>query len=150
MHLTHTATKALEAIMTMMISLGFSAREERVVTKLLRQVLHVLIVVEVGLLLLVLVNFRIVAARSVIMRLLWREIGVSIEELSTWAQSRKVVALDVFHLQVGAGSVRWEKSTHVLLLLSVLLVEDEHLEHVLSVDQLVFELLSPQEFRLQE
>ena len=35
MHLTHTAAKALEAIMTW-INLRFSAREERVVTELLR------------------------------------------------------------------------------------------------------------------
>ena len=91
-----------------------------------------------------------VAACSVILRLLRREISVSVEELSAWAQSCEVVALDVLHFQVGAGSVWREKTTHILLLLTVLLVEDEHLEHVLSVNQLVLELLGPQEFRLQE
>ena len=91
-----------------------------------------------------------VAACSVILRLLRREISVSVEELSARAQSCEVVALDILHLQVGAGSVRREKATRILLLLTVLLVEDEHLKHVLSVDQLVLKLLGPQEFRLQE
>ena len=48
-------------------------------------------------------------------------------ELTTWAQSCKVVALNVLHLKIWARGVRWEKTTSLSLLFFMLFVEDEHL-----------------------
>ena len=79
-----------------------------------------------------------------------RESGISVKQLATGAQIGQVMTLDVFHFQVRAGGVGRKEPASISLLIFVLLIEEKHLEHVLSVDQLVLQLLILQELGVKE
>lgn len=123
-------------------------REERIVAQLLGQFLHVPIVVENAWVLRnstrVLGRLRVLArgvsvgvrGKRVLVRV--REAAsIPVIELTTWAQRCNVVPLDVFHFEVWAGGVGRQEPCSIPLLLLMLLIEKQHLKHVLSVDQLV-------------
>ena len=141
-------SKAFHSLMTWLVA-RISSREKRVITQLLRQLLHVAIVVEntwvlrssthvLRLLLLVLARGVSVGVWGKCLLVRMREAAtVSVIEFATRAQSRNVVPLDVLHLEVWAAGVRRQESRSISLLLLVLLIEEQHLQHVLTMNQLV-------------
>jgi len=46
--------------------------------------------------------------------------------------------MNVVHFEIRAACVRREEPTSVLLLVFMLLIEDQHLQQVLTMDQFVF------------
>ena len=150
-HVTSTnITTAVAALAV--VAVRSSIFEEGVVAKFPLQILNVGIVVEVTWLYLVLIRGLLILLMTIgVLRLLRREVvRVAIVELTTRAQGSQVVSLNIFHLQVWAGSVGWKQTASISLLLFMLFVVQKHLEHVLAMNQLVFEFLSSQKLSLQE
>ena len=74
-----------------------------------------------------------------------RESGISVKQLTAGAKISHVMTMDVFHFQVRARGVGWKESTGISLLIFVLLIEQKHFEHVLTMNQFVLQFLILQE-----
>ena len=79
-----------------------------------------------------------------------RESGISVKQLTTGTKISHVMTMDVFHFQVRARGIGRKESAGISLLIFVLLIEKKHLEHVLTMDQFVLQLLVLQEFSIKE
>ena len=102
--------------------------EHSIVSKLGLQLCHILVVIESR-------SSDVLQHIGIYLGLLWVNSVLTIIELTSWTQSLNVVG--ILHFEIWAGCVWWHHTSPILLFVLVLLVEDKHLQHILSVHEFV-------------
>ena len=132
LEVTHLLLEDIAVVAALSCMCAVSTHEGCVITKSLLEFSHVLVVIEPG-------GLHVESLLVVVWLGVCDDGVFPVVELTAWTKALEVVDIAIF--EIWARGIGRKYATGMVHLFFMLLVIDEHLQHVVSVDQLMLQLL---------